>query len=83
MEFLTKPISDLCNPSIISEKFTDSCKVARLKPIYKKSFLTLPCNYRPISLLSLISRVTENVIHDQACTFLNWRNLLYTYRSVL
>ena len=53
---LSKPISDLCNLSITYEKFPDSCKVAKLKPLYKKGSLTLPCNYRPISLLPLISK---------------------------
>ena len=80
-KFLSKPISDLCNLSITSEKFPESCKVTKLKPLYKKGSLTLPCNYRPISLLPLMSKVIEKVIHEQASTFLNSTNLLYTYES--
>ena len=75
-KFLAKPISDLCNLSINSEKFPDSCKVAKLRPLYKKGSLTQPCNYRPISLLPLISKVIEKVIHDQTSTFLNSKQLL-------
>ena len=67
---LSKPISHLCNASITSEKFPDICKVGKLKPLYKKGLLTEPCNYRPISLLPLISKVIEKVIHDQTSTFL-------------
>ena len=78
---LPKPISDLCNLSITSGKFPDPCKVAKLKPLYKKGSVTEPCNYRPISLLPLISKVIEKVIHDQTSTFLNLKNLLYTYQS--
>ena len=78
---LSKPISDLCSLSITSEKILDICKVAKLKPLYKKGSLTEPCNYRPISLLPLISKVIEKVIHDQTSTFLNSKNLLYTYQS--
>ena len=74
-------ISDLFNLSINSEKFPDSCKVAKLRPLYKKGSLTQPCNYRPISLLPLISKVIEKVIHDQTSTFLNSKQLLYTYQS--
>ena len=51
------------------------------KPLYKKGSLTEPCNYRPISLLPLIPRVIEKVIHDQTSTFLNSKNLQYTYPS--
>ena len=76
-----KPITDLCNLSITSGKFPDSCKIAKLKPIYKKGSLTEASNYRPISLLPLISKVIEKVIHDQTSAFLNSRNLLYNYQS--
>ena len=78
---LAKPISDLCNLSINSEKFLDLCKIAKLKPLYKKGSLTRSCNYRPISLKPLISKVIEKVIHNQTSTFLNSKNLLYTYQS--
>ena len=48
-----------------------------------KSFLkTHPCNYRPASLLPLISRVIEKAIHDQTSTFMSLKNLLRTYQSV-
>ena len=33
--------SDLCNLSITSEKFLDSCKVAKLKSLQRKSSLTI------------------------------------------
>ena len=76
-----KPITDLCNLSITSGKFPDSCKIAKLKPIYKKVFLTEASNYRSTSLLLLISKVIEKVIHDQTSASLNSRNLLYNYQS--
>ena len=64
-EVLAKPITDLRNLSITSRKFPDSCKIGKLKPVYKKGSLTEASNYRSISLLPLISVVIENVIHDQ------------------
>ena len=78
---LAKPITELCNLSITSEKFSDSCKIAKLKPIYKKSSLTEASNYKPISLLSLIPKVIKKVIHNQTSAILNSRNLLYNYQS--
>ena len=72
---LSKPISDLYNLSITSEKFPDIYKVAKLKPLYKKGSLTEPCNYRPISLLPLISKAIENVIHYQTTIFLKSKSL--------
>ena len=57
-----------------------SCKVSKLRPLYKKGSLTQPCNYRPISLLPLISKVIEKVIHNKTSTLLNTKQLLYTYQ---
>ena len=51
---LAAPISDLCNLSISLSTFPDDCKIAKLKPIYKKESKTEPKNYRLISLLPLI-----------------------------
>ena len=81
-KFLSKPIRDLRDLSITSEKFPDICKVTKLNPLYKKGSLIEPCNYRPISLLPLVSKVIEKVIHDQTSTFLNSKSLLYTFQSV-
>ena len=45
------------------------------------SSLTEPYNYTAISLLPLIFKVIEKVIHDQTSTFLNSENFLDTYQS--
>ena len=81
VKVLAKPITDLCNLSITSGKFPDSFKITNVKPVYKKGSLPEASNYRPISLLPLISKVIEKVIHDQTSAFLNSRNLLYNYQS--
>ena len=75
------PIAQLCNLSISTSTFPDDCKTAKLVPIYKKGCKTDPKNYRPISLLPLISKVIEKVIHDQTQSFLDENNILYDYQS--
>ena len=66
---LSKPISKLCNFSIKLGSFPDSCKIAKLKPLFKKGSKTNPSNYRPISLLPLISKIIEKLIHEQIGSF--------------
>ena len=56
-------------------------KRAKLKPMYKKGSLTEASNYRPISLLPLISKRIETGIHNQTSAFLSSRNSLYNYES--
>ena len=43
---LAKPITELCNLSITSAKLPGSCKIAKLKPVYKKGSLPGASNYR-------------------------------------
>ena len=61
---LASPITNLINLSISLSSFPDDCKIAKLKPLYKKEAKTKPKNYRPISLLPLISKIIEIIIHD-------------------
>ena len=72
---LAKPISELCNFCIKYSLFPTDCQIAKLKPLFRKGSTTLPKNYRPISLLPLISKIIEKVIHDQTKTF--WMNIRY------
>ena len=80
-EFLASPIAQLCNLSISTCIFPDNCKFAKLLPLYKKGSKTNPKNYRPISLLPLISKIIEKVIHDQTQSFLDKNNILYSFQS--
>ena len=42
---------------------------------------TDPSNYRLISLLPVISKIIEKVVHEQTNTFLSDENILYNYQS--
>ena len=78
---LSKPISELCNISIKLGSFPDSCKIVKLKPLFKEGSKTNPSNYRPISLLPLISKVIEKLIHEQTSRFLSYNEISYNYQS--
>ena len=62
-------------------KFPLDCKIAKLKPLYKKGSKTDPKNYRPVSLLPLVSEVIEKVIHNHTEIFLNKYKILYKCQS--
>ena len=49
----------------------DSWKRAAVIPIYKSGDKTVPSNYRPISLTSVICKVLERIIRKQICFFLD------------
>ena len=61
---LATPTTPLCNLSISSSRFPDACKIAKLKPLFKKGSKTDPKNYRPISFLAFMSKVLERIVHE-------------------
>ena len=80
-KIIALPIAQLCNISIDKSSFPRLCKIAKLVPIFKKGSKTETKNYRPISLLPLISKIMEKVIHDQTQSYLNKFKILYEYQS--
>ena len=78
---LKKPICQICNLSIKLSKFPNQCKIAKLKPLFKKGSKTDPRNYRPVSLLPIISKVIEKTIHEQTQDYLQRSNIFCRYQS--
>ena len=79
---LATPIAQICNLSIKLSTLPDECKIAKLKPLYKKGKKTNPKNYRPISLLPVISKILEKVIHDQSMDFVTKKNVYTNFNQV-
>ena len=80
-DILTMPITQICDLSIKFSCFPKDCKVAKIKPLHKKGTKTDPNNFRPISLLLIVSKIIEKVIHDQTMNYLMENNVLYRYQS--
>ena len=62
-------------------KFPKQCKIAKIKPIFKKSSKLEAVNYRPISLLPLISEIFEKCIHDQLQMYVTNFDIIYKLQS--
>jgi endonuclease/exonuclease/phosphatase (EEP) superfamily protein YafD len=56
---LAKPLSIILNESYSTGRFPEQLKTARVIPVFKKGSRTDPTCYRPISILSAISKVFE------------------------
>ena len=59
------PLCNLVNLSIKQSLFPDQCKIAKLKPLFKKGSKSYSKNYRPISLLPVVSKIIEKTIQIQ------------------
>ncbi len=68
---IIKPITHILNLSKNQSKFPSVCKVGLVTPIHKDGPWDDANNYRPIALLSLISKILEQVVHEQVYAFLH------------
>jgi len=73
---LMKPLVHLVNVSIMGGTFPEGCKIAKVRPLFKKGSEGEVCNYRPISLLPVVSKLIEKVACDQLTHYLEANNLL-------
>ena len=70
------PLEHIFNLSLVQGVVPDLMKIAKVVPIFKKGDPLYACNYRPISLLSSISKVLEKNIYDRTLAFLVSNNIL-------
>ena len=71
------PLSIIINQSLCSGIFPSKLKLAKVIPLYKKEDQRVFGNYRPISLLSSISKIFEKVAFKQILEYFTSNNLLF------
>ena len=77
-EFFSQYLSILINQSFEAGIFPDILKIAKVTPIHKKDSQMNYLNYRPISLLSAISKIYEKLIYSRIFDYLTKNNLIST-----
>ena len=66
----------ILNLSLETCIFPDAWKIGRVQPIYKSGDKSSPNNYRPITILPVISKVIEKAIHSELMSFLTRNSIL-------
>ena len=67
----------LFNNCVYSGIFPDKLKIARVLPLFKSGDKCDIANYRPISLLPVISKIFEKLIHKRLVSFLDKHEVIY------
>ena len=70
------PVLKIVFLTFSSSLIPTSFKEAAIIPVFKSGDKSLPSNYRPISLTSVLSKVIEKIICKQVLTFLSHRGYL-------
>ena len=76
IECIAQPLVDICNLSFSSAVFPDKLKIAKICPIYKCEDKKIVSNYRPISILSVFSKILEKLMYDRLLCFLDSHQIL-------
>ena len=82
-----KPLTHLINKSIEQKRYANRWKLARIIPLYKgkQKSKELPDSYRPISLLSVTSKIAERIVQRQLSDFMTTTGQLnpnqHSYRA--
>ena len=71
------PLSILINNSLSNGIVPETMKIAKVIPLYKAKDQQLLSNYRPISLLPVLSKVLEKVVHNKLSRYLQFHEILY------
>ena len=64
-------LQKLSNNTVSNKEFPDELKLADVTPIYKKDDPNKSKNYRPVSVLPVVSKVFEKIMHDQISQYIN------------
>ena len=68
-DILARPISQLYNLSVKLNLFPRSCKMAKVKPLFKKGSKTDLKKYCPISLFPILSKLLEGLFMTKHKSF--------------
>jgi len=75
-EHILEPLHHIVNKSLLSSTVPTKWKQARIVPIFKSGDPNKTENYRPISVLPILSKVLEKAVHSQLIEYLENKKLL-------
>ena len=75
--FLLKPLTHICNLSISQGIFPEQLKIANVIPLYKSDDSMSFNNYRPVSVLCVLSKIFEKIMYNRVTAFLEIFKILH------
>ena len=75
-DVIVKPFTQICNLSLATGTFPDAMKVAMVTPLFKSGNKSHCKNYRPISVLPVLSKILEKLFYNRLMAFIKSENIL-------
>ena len=80
IDFISEPLSHVCNMSLQEGIFPDELKIANIIPLYKCDDPKPFNNYRPVAVLPSVSKVFERIMYNRFVSYLNEYKILFSYQ---
>ena len=80
---ISVPLAHICNSSLTEGVCPDDLKLANVVPLFKADDSMLFNNYRPASILCVISKVFEKIMFNRLQKFLHDFNILYEKKGLV
>ena len=81
LPYIVESLTYIFNLSISQNKFPTQLKQAKVIPLPKAKNLSDINNYRPISLLSVLSKLLERHVHTHLTSYMETRDLFHPFQS--
>ena len=75
--YISKPLEIVFNASLSTGVVPRDFKIANIIPVFKKGSQSCLCNYRPISLISVFSKLLEKLAYNRLIKFLEKNKILF------
>ena len=76
-EIIAEPVHHIVTLSLMQQKFPKAWKYAKVLPLHKKECKLTRKNYRPVSILSPLSKVLEKVVYEQMYEYFSKNKLFH------
>lgn len=70
----------LFNRMLEQGSYPDCLKIGRITPVFKGGDTSDACNYRPISTISVFSKIFEKLLVNRLVKFMSKHNILYKFQ---
>ena len=76
-EFIAKPLHHIITLSLMQNKFPSGWKLSKVLPLHKKLDPLERKNYRPVAILSPLSKVLEKIVYEQVYSYFSSNHIFH------
>jgi hypothetical protein len=81
LSIILPSLTNIINSYLMSATFPTNWKTSMLIPLLKEGDHEIPCNNRPLSLLVMVSKICEKIVHKQFNSYLFSKQRLTSHQS--